>query len=90
LVSVAAALEIDGGMVRAARLAFGGLAHKPWRAALAEQVLRGAPATEASFALAAEAELAHAHPLRDNRFKIRLARNALVGTLRELSADGAR
>ncbi len=84
LVSLAAAVDVDRGVIRDVRLAFGGLATIPWRAQKAEAVLRGAPATEASFVQAAEAELADAQPLRENAFKIQLARNILVRTLQEL------
>jgi xanthine dehydrogenase YagS FAD-binding subunit len=85
LVSVAAALEVSDGVVRDARVAFGGLAHKPWRAYAAEAALRGARADEAAFRAAADAELGHAEPLRDNGFKIPVAANALVRTLTELA-----
>jgi xanthine dehydrogenase YagS FAD-binding subunit len=81
LVSVAAALRVQDGVVRDVRLALGGVAHKPWRALAAEQALRGGPATEASFAAAAAAELDAATPLRDNSFKVPLARNLVVRTL---------
>jgi xanthine dehydrogenase YagS FAD-binding subunit len=60
------------------------LAHKPWRATRAEDVLLGAPATEETFGRAADAELADARPLRDNAFKVRMARNTLVAVLRAL------
>lgn len=85
LVSVAAALDVVDGEVRDVRIAFGGLAHKPWRAHAAEAVLRGARANVATFTEAAEAELAAARPLRDNAYKLDLARNALVRTLEELA-----
>jgi xanthine dehydrogenase YagS FAD-binding subunit len=85
VVSVAAALEVADGAVADARIAFGALAHAPWRARAAEAALRGAPATEDSFARAAEAELEQARPLRDNGFKVPLARNLLVRTLVELA-----
>jgi xanthine dehydrogenase YagS FAD-binding subunit len=84
LVSVAAALQVTDGQVRDVRLALGGVAHKPWRATRAEQALRGAPATEASFRAAAEAELAVARPLTGNAFKAPLARNVIASTLLEL------
>jgi xanthine dehydrogenase YagS FAD-binding subunit len=84
LVSVAAALDVAAGTVRDVRVAFGGLAHKPWRAYAAEEALRGEPANEAAFAVAADAALAHAQPLRDNAYKIPLARATLVQTLLEL------
>jgi xanthine dehydrogenase YagS FAD-binding subunit len=58
LVSVAAALEIEDGVVSGVRLALGGIAHKPWRAFKAERALRGRPATEQAFREAADAELA--------------------------------
>jgi len=84
LVSVAAALDVADGVVRDGRLALGGVAHTPWRAARAEEVLRGAPATERSFRDAAEAELAAARPLPGNGFKVPLARGAIVRTLLDL------
>jgi xanthine dehydrogenase YagS FAD-binding subunit len=86
LVSVAAALEVADGRVVDVRIAFGGLAHKPWRATAAEESLRGAVAGPEAFAAAADAELAAARPLRDNGYKVGLARTALVQTLVELSA----
>ncbi|HEU5362643.1 MAG TPA: xanthine dehydrogenase family protein subunit M [Gaiellaceae bacterium] len=85
VVSVAAALDVEDGIVREARLALGGVAHKPWRATHAEQALRGAPADAEAFARAADAELAQARPLRDNAYKVPLARNVLVRTLSELA-----
>jgi xanthine dehydrogenase YagS FAD-binding subunit len=88
LVSVAAALDVADGRVRDARIALGGVAHVPWRATKAEAVLRGAPATEEVFRRAADAELADAQPLRDNAFKVPLARNVLVRTLLDLTQEG--
>ncbi len=67
-----------------ARLALGGVAHGPWRALAAEEALQGQPATEENFTRAAEAELAEALPLRDNGYKVPLARNLIVRTLLEL------
>jgi xanthine dehydrogenase YagS FAD-binding subunit len=87
LVSLAAALDVVDGAVRDVRIALGGVAHKPWRATTAEQVLRGAPATEDSFRSAAEAELAEARPLTGNAFKIPLARNVIVRTLLDLAGQ---
>jgi xanthine dehydrogenase YagS FAD-binding subunit len=81
VVSVAAALDVADGAVRDVRLALGGVAHKPWRAHAAEEALRGAPADPASFARAADAELAAARPLRDNAYKVPLARSVVVETL---------
>jgi xanthine dehydrogenase YagS FAD-binding subunit len=85
LVSVAAALDVAAGEVRDVRIAFGGLAHKPWRASAAEELLRGSAADEQAFRRAADAELAQARPLRDNGYKVELASNALVRTLMELA-----
>ncbi|WP_375394785.1 FAD binding domain-containing protein [uncultured Sphingomonas sp.] len=85
LVSVAAAIDVDGGTIRDVRLALGGVAAKPWRAAIAEGLLRGKPATEASFAAAAAAELAGAKGYRDNAFKIELAKRTIVAVLGELT-----
>lgn len=85
LVSVAAAVEIDGGVVRDVRLALGGVAHKPWRALTAETTLKGQAATESAFRAAAEAELAGAQPLRDNAFKVELAKRVITAVLLELS-----
>ena len=85
LVSVAAVVDIGDATVRDARIALGGIAHKPWRATRAEEVLRGAPATEETFRRAADAELATAQPLPDNAFKVPLARNTLVSVLRDLT-----
>lgn len=87
LVSVAAALEVEDGVVRDARLALGGVAHKPWRAKKAEDALRGQPADEAGFQRAAEIELEDARPLKGNGFKVPLARNLITRTLAELSED---
>jgi xanthine dehydrogenase YagS FAD-binding subunit len=86
LVSVAAALDVVDGSVQEVRLALGGVAHKPWRATRAEEALRGTPATAESFARAADAELEQAEPLRDNAYKVPLARNTIVALLTELAA----
>jgi xanthine dehydrogenase YagS FAD-binding subunit len=83
LVSVAAALELDDWSVADARVALGGVGTKPWRARRAEQALRGAPATEQSFARAAAAELADAQPRGYNTFKVALAERAIVRALRQ-------
>ena len=85
LVSVAAALELDGDTIEDVRLALGGVAPKPWRASKAEEALRGEPATGDSFRAAAEAELAAAAPLRDNAFKIELASRTIAAVLDELT-----
>jgi xanthine dehydrogenase YagS FAD-binding subunit len=89
LVSVAAALDVADGVVREARIALGGVAHKPWRAYRAEEVLRGIPANVESYQRAARAELADAQALEGldggNGFKIPLAGRTLVAVLRDLS-----
>lgn len=85
LVSVAAALLVRDGVVRDARIALGGVAHKPWRAEKAEDALRGRPAGQESFRAAAEAELADAVPLRDNAYKVPLAVNVITRTLLDLA-----
>jgi xanthine dehydrogenase YagS FAD-binding subunit len=90
LVSVAAALDIVDGSIRDARLALGGVAHKPWRANRAEQVLRGAPATDETFRAAALAELELALPLPDNGFKVPMARNIILAVLHGLAGVGER
>ena len=91
LVSVAAAVRVTDGQVADVRLALGGVAHKPWRAARAEEALRGQPATEASFRAAAEAELAAAQPQSGldggNGFKIPLVTRTIVATLRQLTQE---
>jgi xanthine dehydrogenase YagS FAD-binding subunit len=71
--------------VRDVRIAFGGLAHKPWRADIAEAALHGSAANLTAFGDAADAELAAARPLRDNGYKVELARRLLVRTLAELA-----
>ncbi|MDQ6805498.1 MAG: xanthine dehydrogenase family protein subunit M [Actinomycetota bacterium] len=86
LVSIAAALDVDGSDVRDVRIALGGVAHMPWRASQAESMLRGGPITPEALGAAADAELEQASPLRDNAFKVTLARNLIVDTLGELAA----
>ena len=89
LISVAAALELDGDAIADARVALGGVAPKPWRAWRTEQALRGRPATEATFLQAADAELADARPLPGNAFKVDLTRRTLAAVLEQLT-EGAR
>lgn len=86
LVSVAAALELEGHTIRRARLALGGVAAKPWRDPAAEASLAGGPADEASFTAAADLVLRGATPLRHNAFKIDLARRAIVRALSQAAA----
>ena len=81
LVSVAAALELDGGRIKEARLALGGVAHKPWRKAEAEAALQGAEPGERAFAQAADLLLRNARGFAHNAFKIELARRAILRTL---------
>jgi xanthine dehydrogenase YagS FAD-binding subunit len=85
--SVAAALDVEDGLVRDVRLAFGAVAPKPWRAFAAEEALRGRPATRESFLDAADAELAAARPLRDNAYKIPLVRNLTAAVLTRLAEE---
>jgi xanthine dehydrogenase YagS FAD-binding subunit len=87
LVSVAAGLEVDGdGRIAEARLALGGVAHKPWRDTAAEDLLRGKPAEAESFAAAADHLLADARGHTHNAFKIDLARRAIVRALSQAAA----
>lgn len=88
LVSVAAVLEIEDGTVKQVRLAMGGVAHKPWRAAIAEQYLIGKTANEQTYRQAAEQELQLAKPFGHNGFKIELAKRTIVSVLSELSTKG--
>src|SRR5277367_29429 len=83
LVSVAAVVETLGGRIRSARLAFGGLAHRPWRTATAEQTLTNAPANTATFNAAADAVLDGARGFGGNDFKIPLTRRTLHSVLAE-------
>ncbi|MDQ1034154.1 xanthine dehydrogenase YagS FAD-binding subunit [Streptomyces sp. V3I8] len=85
LASVAAVLGVEDGVVRHVGLAFGGLAHRPWRARRAEEALLGAAPTTAAFERAADLELAAAQPLRDNAYKVGLARNLAVDALERLA-----
>ena len=81
LVSVAAALELDGGRIAEARLALGGVAHKPWRDPEVEAMLRGHAADELAFRGAADLLLRDAKGFSHNAFKIDLARRAIVRAL---------
>lgn len=88
LVSVAAAIEIGGDrMIQAARLAMGGVAHKPWRLTAAEQFLIGKPAQPETFQQAAEVAMQPAKPLSDNRFKVGLGQRAIRRAL-TIAANG--
>jgi xanthine dehydrogenase YagS FAD-binding subunit len=81
LVSVAAALRLDGETIADARLALGGVAHKPWRDRTVEVSLRGEPASRATFDRAADALVRDAQGFGGNAFKIPLARRAAVRAL---------
>ncbi|HEX2451697.1 MAG TPA: hypothetical protein VHJ69_11170, partial [Gemmatimonadales bacterium] len=92
LISVAAALDVSdhrdaagGPTVRDVRIAFGGVAHKPWRATAAEKFLRGATANVDNFRKAADIELAQAETLNDNAFKITMVRNTVASLLADLT-----
>jgi xanthine dehydrogenase YagS FAD-binding subunit len=83
LVSVAAALDVADGRVRQARVALGGVAHKPWRVPAAEALLAGQPLDDAHAAQAAARVLEGAQAYKDHGFKIKLAERAIVRALRE-------
>lgn len=85
LVAVAAALELDRGTIRQARVVLGGVAHKPWRSAEAEAALAGRRPSEASFRAAAEAALTGARPLAHNGYKVELGKRAIVRALMRAS-----
>src|SRR5262249_40873841 len=88
LVSVAAALEMDGRTVREARLALGGVAHKPWRDRQAEAQLHGQGATPDNFRRASEALLRDAKGFGHNNFKVELAKRAVVRALSQAAGEG--
>ncbi|MBM7169158.1 xanthine dehydrogenase family protein subunit M [Streptomyces sp. G44] len=88
--SLAAALDVRDGVVREARLAFGAVASRPWRAREAERLLTGGPADAEAFAAAADAELAAARPLPHNAYKVTLTRNLVVALLTELTEEATR
>ncbi|MCS4511264.1 FAD binding domain-containing protein [Xylophilus ampelinus] len=91
LVSVAAALDLeaDGRTVKSARIALGGVAHKPWRLPEAETLLAGATVGEEAFGRAADALLAGARGQGDNDFKIPLARRTVVRALLQAAGQEA-
>ena len=86
LVSVAAAIAVEEGRIASAKLAFGGLAHMPWRDGAVEEVLVGQAPSDALFATAADTLLREARGYGHNDFKIPLARRVLIATLKELTA----
>ncbi len=85
LVSVAAALDIQDGIIKDARLAMGGVAHKPWRLTAAEQLLKGKPATIATFEQAAKIAMEGAKGYEHNAFKLQMAPAAIVEALTHAS-----
>jgi len=87
LVSVAAALRLEGGEIAKARIALGGVAHKPWRDPDAEALLLGTRPTKDNFTKAAEAILRDARGFEHNAFKIELARRAIVRALSEAAGS---
>lgn len=87
LVSVAAGLEIKEGIINAANISLGGVAHKPWRAFKTEAYLKGKTATETNFRKAAEMEMADARPLSQNKFKVQMGINSITKAL-ELALRG--
>ncbi|WP_282369711.1 FAD binding domain-containing protein [Pseudomonas sp. PS02290] len=88
LISVAAAVELDGDVIRDVRIALGGVAHKPWRDTAVEQSLKGQPVSRENFVAAADAMLRDAQPLAHNAFKIKLARRAIVRALSDATLGG--
>ncbi|WP_299990839.1 xanthine dehydrogenase family protein subunit M [uncultured Pontibacter sp.] len=90
IVSVAAALDMDGDTIKEARIALGGVAHKPWRKPEAEAMLQGQQATRENFRKVAEAYLEGAKGYGDNDFKIELAKRAIVRALEQaFNKEGA-
>lgn len=81
LTSAAVALDIQGGTIKGARIAMGGVGTKPWRSLAAEKVLIGSVANEQTYRAAANAALAEARSYKDNAFKIELAKRTLVRAL---------
>ncbi|MDQ6676203.1 MAG: xanthine dehydrogenase family protein subunit M [Acidobacteriota bacterium] len=81
LVSVAAVLDLDGNRIRGARIALGGVAHKPWRVPAAEQALVGKQPDEAAYRAAAALAVRDAVPYPHNAFKVELAQRAIVRAL---------
>jgi xanthine dehydrogenase YagS FAD-binding subunit len=76
-------VNVSGGRIQRARVAFGGVGTKPWRSREAEKALEGQDASSENFRRAADAAMADAKPLKYNAFKIELAKRALVRTLTE-------
>jgi xanthine dehydrogenase YagS FAD-binding subunit len=87
LVSVAAALDINDKTIRKARLAMGGVAHKPWRLTGAENYLKGKTATAANFQQAAQLAMKDAKGYGHNNFKLKLASHAIIETLKTITGS---
>jgi xanthine dehydrogenase YagS FAD-binding subunit len=90
LVSVAAGLEMEGDTITQARLALGGVAHKPWRDLEAEAMLGGQSATKDNFQKVAESIMRDAQGFGHNTFKIELAKRAIVRALKQAAEMGQR
>lgn len=82
LVSVALALHMEGGKIHGARVGFGGVATRPWRARDVEEVLEREPLTEDVIDRASKAAVRYAEPRRDNAFKVDLLQQAVIKALR--------
>ncbi len=89
LVSVAVALDLSGNEIKKARVALGGVAHKPWRAMEAENYLMGKTANDVAFKEAAVLAMRGAKPLSENQFKVDLANKAIVHALKQAMKGGA-
>ncbi len=89
LVSVAVGLEMDGDTIRGARIAMGGVAHKPWRALIAEKELIGKKPSQELFERAAKMEMERAKPLEHNKFKVILGERAIIRALK-MAANGGK
>ncbi len=81
LLSVAAGLQVQNGIITKAGLAMGGVAHKPWKLVKAEAYLQGKKPNQANFEAAAEMEMSDAKPLQENKYKILMGKNAIVRAL---------
>ena len=90
LVSVAAGLRVEDGVIASAALALGGVAAKPWRLTDAEAALIGQPPTQASFHAAAGVAMNGAEPLAQNGFKVDLGRHSVVRALTLATTDRSR
>ena len=89
LVSIAAALEMNGDQIKQARIAMGGVSHKPWRALAAENLLVGKAATAENLAAAAAAEMEAAKPLEHNQFKVELGKRGMIRVL-QMAINGGK